>query len=77
MTFGQIVNIVEYKVTDHNERYDYTLEMHLNEIGKQGWFLHTIKEKEIDQVLDDDTYKVIVYHCVWQRITQNIPGIIS
>lgn len=73
MNLGQTITTVEYKITFADESYDLTLERHLNEIGKQGWFLHSFTEHQTDM----NDYVQNTYRCIWQRITQNVSGLIT
>jgi hypothetical protein len=74
MNLGQITNTIEYRTTCFNYQVDLDLETHLNEQGKQGWFLHSIHRVETK---DKDGYDLLYYDCIWQRITQSIGGLIQ
>jgi hypothetical protein len=65
-------------VTHHDETYNYPIDLHLNEIGKQGWFLHSLIEKQVDipGIGNDPPYSYISYRCVWQKISQSIGGLL-
>lgn len=74
---GHITNTVEYQVTYFSETYDKFLSDYLNQIGQQGWFLHSIHRTEIEYKVNDEKVKQISYECIWQKISQSIGGIIK
>lgn len=77
MKLGQITNTVEYKVTYFSEAdFDESLEDHLNVIGKQGWFLHSLSDYTTLRFNSDDLPQK-TFRCIWQKISQEISGILK
>jgi hypothetical protein len=79
MQLGQVTTAIEFKTTNFTETVfntnHYELSDHLNEMGKEGWFLHSLIHHSH---YDGDGYLTSTdYRCIWQKITQNVSGLLK